>query len=94
LKVRPDSPHNLALKAALQHASGGKCLLCGGRPRWCGLWWPAPHLQSRLGCPPGKFRTVAYALCKKCAKHPDAQRRVERRILSDVAVLAGDPASN
>jgi hypothetical protein len=53
------------------------CLLCGKPPAFLGFFFP--H------APRGLPRMIGYALCRRCGKRKDSPRRVEERILADLA---------
>jgi hypothetical protein len=50
------------------------CVLCGGRPRFVGVFVPDPEVRARLyGRPPA----LAYGLCGRCRGLRDVAARVE-----------------
>jgi hypothetical protein len=60
------------------------CLLCRGPAAYRGVWVPSRPLP---GVPPGT--AVLYGICCRCARKPRRViRRVEERILGDLAALA------
>lgn len=59
-----------------------RCLLCSKRACWGCLF--VPRDQRRAGAPPGRLRTIRYALCRKCKRQPDRTARVEKRLLGDL----------
>jgi hypothetical protein len=71
-------------KKVLRH-----CLLCGAEPHERCLW--VPHDQATLQTPKGRFRGIAYALCKTCAAKPNVWETVERIVLREFR-LFGTPS--
>jgi hypothetical protein len=64
-------------------ASKRPCLLCRRRPYVAALFFA--HDQQRVFAPKGKRRGVAYTLCRKCSKRPDATERAETTIFREMA---------
>jgi hypothetical protein len=83
-----------ALMDRLQRSGRDKCLLCGRRTSFMGVWVPTASTCGELGAPAGKSRLVAYALCRKCQRRPDTPRRVEETILDDVRRELEKPEAN
>jgi hypothetical protein len=70
------------------------CLLCGRPGVFLGVWAPDAECQRKVLAPPGKLRLVTYLLCEPCKDLPGMPDRIEAKILSDFAALAGSPALN
>ncbi len=61
-----------------------KCLLCGRRPQYLGVF--VPKNQAVIAAPPSKVRTIAYALCRKCKRKGMAA--VEKVLQRDIGEMA------
>ena len=83
-----------AIAAQLHRAARNPCLLCGRPPYMAAVWFPSPACSRRLGVAAGKIRLLAYTLCRKCHRRPDAIARVEAKILDDAAATLATPESN
>jgi hypothetical protein len=68
-----------------------ECCLCGREQLFViGVWIPdSPEILKRLKTPPGKHRTVIYALCEECCdKGEEAMNLMEKEALK--AAAAGE----
>ena len=63
--------------------SGDKCLLCGNTPSVIGVF--VPETPEAFGGIQGKTRIFRYCLCEACRRKSDAQGRIEKIILAEVA---------
>jgi hypothetical protein len=54
---------------------GARCLLCGKRPSWTGVFLPYDSVAYG-GCPE-KQRAILFHLCKRCRKRADVLDVVE-----------------
>jgi hypothetical protein len=63
-----------------------ECTLCGREViSFVGVCFPEKKLAERLQTPPGKWRTVFYALCEECASEGQkAADRVEEALTDEL----------
>jgi hypothetical protein len=72
----------------------GKCILCGRKPDFIGVWVANRACSSKLGAPVGKIRSVEYGVCARCRARPDSTARIERTLLSQAAEGLRGPDAN
>ncbi len=68
--------------ALLRAAAKTRCLLCGRRPHVGGVF--VPKDQSRVEAPAGRVRSLAYTLCRKCARLRDRIAQVEAKLFREL----------
>jgi hypothetical protein len=62
------------------------CVLCGARAvSFNGMFQPID--QKAVGAPPGKVRLLRYSLCQRCHALPDWMKRVDAKLMADLAAL-------
>ena len=57
----------------------GPCVLCGGRARYGGIFFP--NDPSLYGAPPGKARVLRYDVCRPCRRRPNLTELAEAALL-------------
>jgi hypothetical protein len=73
-----------------KHGKG--CSLCSMPTFNAGIWFPNEEASLKLGAPPGKMRTIVYALCDRCAVLPDVSDRIEKSCLAGpITMFPGPP---
>jgi hypothetical protein len=58
------------------------CVLCGGAGSALGVFTPSASLQAAFNAPPGKVRSIPFAVCRRCEQLPALMTLLEDRILT------------
>lgn len=79
-------------RQAVNTADLGRCLLCGKRPVWRGVWAPSDRQRAALGI--DQTQHVVYSLCPRCERRPGKLSKVEAKIMAAAHAEFGDPGCN
>jgi hypothetical protein len=66
------------IRAALNHAAGRPCLLCGSESDYACTWVPSDAYYEVFAQPPDEREQMAfgYALCSSCRSDDDVRGRI------------------
>lgn len=87
-------PNDRLSDAQVSRLAENVCLLCSKPACMVGIFVPNAASNRTLHAPPGKVRTVAYSLCRRCSRRRGSVKRVEAVIFSEIQDAARRPEAN